>query len=424
MPTPRTKKAASTSSGVEFVVLLASFQALQALAIDVMLPALGAISSELKLTDPNDRQLVVGVFLICSGLGSLIPGSMADRFGRKPVLAFALCSYVLASLACAVASDFTLLLAARGMLGLLSAALMVMPMTIIRDRFEGDQMARMQSLVAMTFMVIPMIAPMLGQTVMLFAGWRWIFGIMAVLGAAVLVWMVLRLPETLDPDHRQEIRPIVIVRNMGSALIVRESIGYVVGMALVQSALYGYINSAQQLVGEHFGAGLMFPMIFGGMALVMAVANFANSRIVERYGARRVSQSALIAYIVAAAVHLGIAMSGADTLWVFVPLMTFSICMMSFIGANFQSISLQPFARTAGAASSIMSFIRLLVGATLGAMIGQAYDGTARPIFASMLVAGIVSLGAVLYSERGQLFRRLNYPPGYYPPGKRPENAP
>ncbi|GFM30248.1 MFS transporter DHA1 family bicyclomycin/chloramphenicol resistance protein [Novosphingobium sp. PY1] len=405
---------------MEFVILLASFQALQGLAIDVMLPALGSISADLKLTDPNDRQLIVGVFLICSGLGSLIPGSLADRFGRKPVLTFSLCAYVLASLACAVASDFTLLLVARGLMGGLSAALMVMPMTIIRDRFEGDQMARMQSLVAMTFMVIPMIAPMLGQTVMLFAGWRWIFGIMAVLGTAVMIWMLLRLPETLDPEHRQEIRPVVILRNMASALTVRESIGYIVGMALVQSALFGYINSAQQLVGEHFGAGLMFPMIFGGMALVMAVANFANSRIVERYGARRVSQSALIAYIVAAAVHLGIAMSGSDTLWVFVPLMTFSICMMAFISANFQSISLQPFARTAGAASSIMSFIRLLVGASLGALIGQAYDGTARPIFASMLVAGVVSLAAVIYSERGKLFRRLNYPPGYYPPGKRP----
>ncbi|CDO35725.1 multidrug effflux MFS transporter [Novosphingobium mathurense] len=420
MSTPKAKSDQVPISGVEFVVLLASFQALQGLAIDVMLPALGAISSDLKLTDPNDRQLIVGVFLICSGLGSLIPGSMADRYGRKPVLAFSLCAYVLASLACAVASDFTMLLVARGLMGALSAALMVMPMTIIRDRFEGDQMARMQSLVAMTFMVIPMIAPMLGQTVMIFAGWRWIFGIMAVLGTAVMIWMLLRLPETLDPAHRQELRPVVILRNMGSALTVRESIGYVIGMALVQSAMFGYINSAQQLVGEHFGAGLMFPMIFGGMALVMAVANFANSRIVERFGARRVSQSALIAYIVAAAVHLGIAMSGSDTLWVFVPLMTFSICMMSFIGANFQSISLQPFARTAGAASSIMSFIRLLVGASLGSLIGQAYDGTARPIFASMLVAGIVSFAAVLYSERGKLFRRLNYPPGYYSPGKRP----
>lgn len=403
---------------------MAALQALQALAIDIMLPALGTISHDLGVSDPNERQLVVGVFLICAGLGSLVPGSLADRFGRKPVLVFSLCAYVVFSLACALVSSFSMLLVARGLMGFFSAALMVLPMTIIRDRFEGDQMARTQSLVAMTFMIVPMIAPMLGQGVLLVAGWRWIFGIMAALGGAVLVWALVRVPETLRDEHRQEIRPLVIARNMGMALTVRESFGYVMGAALVQAALFGYINSAQQLVGEHFGAGLMFPAVFGGMALVMASTNFVNSRIVERFGARRVSQTALIAYILAAVIHLGIAMSGIETLWIFVPLMTFSMCMMSFIGANFQSIALQPFARTAGAASSIVAFIRLLLGASLGALIGQAYDGTARPIFAAMAVAGIVAMAGVFYSERGRLFRRLNYPAGSYPVGQRPDNAP
>ncbi|GGC05517.1 Bcr/CflA family drug resistance efflux transporter [Novosphingobium endophyticum] len=404
-------------------MLLASLQALQALAIDIMLPALGAISADFAVSNANDRQLIVGVFLISAGLGSLVPGSLADRFGRKAVIVFALCAYVVFSLVCALVPDFTLLLVARGMMGFFSAALMVLPMTVMRDRFEGDQMARTQSLVAMTFMIVPMIAPMLGQAIQLVAGWRWIFGVMAVLGTAVLIWTLLRLPETLHTDFRQEIRPLVVARNMTSALLLREAVGYIMGAALIQAALFGYINSAQQLVGEHFGAGTMFPAVFGGMALVMASTNFINSRIVERFGARRVSQTALIVYIVVAAIHLGISMEGSETLWVFVPLMTIGMCMMSFIGANFQAISLQPFARTAGAAASVVSFLRLLVGATLGALIGRAYDGTAVPIFAAMTVAGIVALGGVLYSERGRLFRRLNYPAAYYAPGDRPEDA-
>jgi DHA1 family bicyclomycin/chloramphenicol resistance-like MFS transporter len=424
MSSPQQSQDRFALGGMEFVGLMAAFQALQALAIDIMLPALGVISHDLGVSDPNERQLVVGVFLICAGLGSLVPGSLADRFGRKPVLVFSLCAYVLFSLACALVTSFSMLLMARGLMGFFSAALMVLPMTIIRDRFEGDQMARMQSLVSMTFMIVPMIAPMLGQGVLLIAGWRTIFGVMAALGALVLVWALVRLPETLRDEHRQEIRPLVIARNMGMAITVRESFGYVMGAALVQAALFGYINSAQQLVGEHFGAGLMFPAVFGGMALVMASTNFINSRIVERFGARRVSHTALIAYILAAVIHLGIAVSGIETLWIFVPLMTFSMCMMSFIGANFQSIALQPFARTAGAASSIIAFIRLLLGASLGALIGQAYDGTARPIFAAMAMAGVVAMAAVLYSERGRLFRRRNYPAGSYPCGQRPDNAP
>jgi DHA1 family bicyclomycin/chloramphenicol resistance-like MFS transporter len=296
---------------------------------------------------------------------------------------------------------------------------MVMPMTVIRDRFEGDKMASTQSLVSMTFMVVPMIAPMVGQGVMLVAGWRWIFGLIAVLGTCVCVWTAMRLPETLHPDYRQEIRPKVIAANMALTLRTREAVGYLFGVAFVQGAMFGYINSAQQLVGEHFGAGFFFPMVFGGMALVMASTNFVNARIVQRFGARRVSQTALFGYIASSVLHFVLALNG-ETIWVFIPLMTFSMCMMSFIGSNFQSIAIQPFARTAGAAASIMSFVRMVMGSVLGAMIGQAYDGTPRPILASMVIAGLTALIFVLYSERGILFRRLNYPPGYYAPGKRP----
>ncbi|EJU12861.1 MFS transporter DHA1 family bicyclomycin/chloramphenicol resistance protein [Sphingomonas sp. LH128] len=409
-PAPRSDK--FPMGELEFVVMMASFQALQALAIDVMLPALGAIGTDLHLADPNRRQLIVGVFLICSGLGSLFPGALADRFGRRPVVLTAITSYVLLSMVCAVSASFELLLIARGMMGFVTSAMIVMPMTILRDRFEGDRMARSQSLIAMTFMVVPMIAPMLGQTVLLFAGWRWIFGIMGGLAACVFAWAWTRLPETLHPDFRQPVRFGVIAGNMGLALKERASLGYFLGAAFVQAALFGYINSAQQLVGEHFGAGTMFPVIFGCMALVMACTNFANARIVERFGARRVSHAALLCYIAVGALHLVLAMRG-EGLWTFLPLMTLSMCMLSFIGSNFQAISLQPFARIAGAAASVMAFVRMVLGATLGSLIGQAYDGTARPIMAAMVICGLIALVLVLYSEGGRLFRRLN-PPEYY----------
>jgi Arabinose efflux permease len=397
---------------IEFVGLMASIQALMALSIDVMLPALGIISADLGVSDPNQRQLIVGVFLISSGLASIFPGAIADRFGRRPVLLVAVSAYVVLSIVCAIAGSFELLLLARVMVGMFTSAMMVMPMTILRDRFEGDRMARTQSMIAMTFMVVPMIAPMVGQAMLAVAGWRWIFGIMAAMGAGVLFWTWMRLPETLRPEYRQAIEVRVIARNMGLAVRERASFGYFFGAAFIQGALFGYINSAQQLVGEHFGAGTLFPVVFGGMALVMASTNFVNSRIVERFGARRVSHTAMIVYIVVAAIHLLVALRG-ESLWVFVPLMTISMCMMSFIGANFQAISLQPFVRIAGAAASIMSFLRTVIGAVLGTLIGQAYDGTARPILVAMIVCGCLGTILVLYSERGKLFRRIN-PPGFY----------
>lgn len=402
----------------EFVMMMASIQAMMALSIDVMLPALGAISRDLQLADPNQRQLIVAVFMIFSGVGSLFPGAISDRFGRRKTVLTALCAYVLMAFLCAISGSFLLLLIARAVMGLFCSAMMVMPMAILRDRFDGDRMAKTQSLIAMVFMVVPMIAPMIGQTVLLIAGWRWIFGIMAGMGMAVFLWTYIRLPETLHPEYRQPIKPAVVLGNMALAVRERVSFGYFFGAAFVQGAMFGYITSAQQLVGEHFGAGQMFPVIFGFMALIMASTNFVNSRLVVRFGARRISHSAMLAYIVLAVVNLYCAWQGAG-LWVFVPLMTLNMCTMSFIGANFQAISLQPFARIAGAAASVMSFVRTVLGALLGTLIGQAYDGTARPLFMAMLLCGLTTLLLVLYSEKGRLFRRIN-PPEFYrarPPG-------
>ena len=390
----------------EFVALMALMQALQAVAIDAMLPALGVMSRDLGVADANQRQLVVGVFLLFSGLGSLFPGAIADRFGRRPVLITCSLSYVVFSLAAALSGDFTALLVMRAAAGLASSGMIVMASTIIRDRFTGDKMARTQSLVAVVFMVVPMIAPTLGQAVLAVAHWRWIFGIMAGLGAMIALWVVLRLPETLHPEFRQPIRIGPILGNMRDGLSNRGAVGYVFGMALIQGALFGYINSSQQLVAEHFGVGDKFPLFFGGMALMMACTNLANSRIVMRFGARRVSHSALLAYIPLAALQLWFSLRGGETLWEFGTVMTLNLCLMGFIGANFGSIALQPFARTAGAAASVQTFVRLVGGSLLGAYIGQLYDGSPRPLAIAMIMAGSAALLMVLFSERGRLFKR------------------
>ena len=403
MHTPHPPKQLLPLGEREFIAMLAFCQALQALAIDAMLPALGNIAQDLGSTDPNQRQLIVGVFLLGIGLGSLVPGSISDRFGRKPVLLACFAVYVLTSLVGAMSQSFTALLVLRFVQALGAGGLAVMPMAIIRDRFQGDQMARIQSLIGAIFLVVPMLAPSLGQLVLLFAGWRWIFGLMALLGAIMTAWVALRLPETLHAEFRQPIRISAITRNMAAALTTRASIGYLLGSSLILGAIWGYIQSSQQLVSEHFGAGTAFPLVFGGMALFMAVASFTNSRIVERFGARRVSHTALVAYLLVGIAHVTLAW-GNETLWQFVPVMTAAMCLMGFIAANFQSIALHPFARFAGAASSAQAFLRLAAGAIFGAILGQSYDGTARPLAYAILGGGIGSLLLVLYSEKGRLF--------------------
>jgi DHA1 family bicyclomycin/chloramphenicol resistance-like MFS transporter len=396
----------------ELIVMIALLMSLNALCIDGMLPALDDIARDLGAESGNQRQLVVGVYLLANGLGCLLPGSFADRFGRKPVIMVALAAYALFSLIVATLDSFGALLVARGLQGLFCAGLMVAPNAIIRDQFEGDRMARIMSSVSAVFITVPVIAPSLGQAVLLFAGWRWIFVGLACLAGLAALWAWLRLPETIHPENRQRIEVPAILRNMRLALLNRISVGYVLGAALLMGGVFGYINSAQQLIGEHFGAGRWFPLVFGGTAAMMAVSNVVNARIVERFGARRVSHTGAIVFVFVSAAQVWASIYRDGQLAWFLPLMATNLALLGFLGANFSSIAMQPFARIAGAASSVQTFFRMFGAAVVGIVIGQAYDGTARPFAFALLIGSSAALLLVLFSERGKLFNRLNAPGG------------
>ncbi len=388
----------------ELIWMMALLMALNAFGIDAILPALDTMAGDLGATG-NNRQFVVGAYLLSAGIGTLVPGAFADRYGRRPVLFIALACYILLSVACALATSFEMLLVLRALQGFSAAGIIALPPAIIRDRVGGDKMARMMSLIFVIFLLVPAVAPSIGQGVLLLLGdWRWIFGVMAAAGCVITAWVYARLPETLHPEDRQDIHLPTIGRNMQRAVSRRETIGYTLGSALVFGGLFGFINSSQQLIGEAFGAGEQFPLIFAFCAGCMAIANWSNSRIVERFGARRVSHAALFAFIAVSAAQLWFALQPEESLWTFVPLMAANMSLLGFIGANFGSIALQPFRHIAGAASSAQGFLRMTSGAALGAFIGYSYDGTARPLALSLLVTAVLSLALILFSERGKLF--------------------
>jgi len=396
----------------ELVVMVALVMSLNALAIDGMLPALDDMARELGAEQGNQRQLIVAVFLLANGVGCLLPGSFADRFGRRPLLLFALGVYVVFSALISQVHDFTMLLVLRVLQGMLGSGLAVVPMAIIRDQYAGDKMARLMSLVSAVFIMVPVIAPSLGQAVLLFAGWRWIFVGLVGLGLMAAAWVWFRLPETLHPEDRQAINLPTIARNMTLAFFNRASIGYVLGTSLLLGGVFGYVNSAQQLIGEHFKAGNQFPLVFGGTAAMMAVSNIVNSRIVERFGARRVSHFGVLLFIAVSALQVWAAWFRDGELAWFLPLMAMNLGLLGFLGANFGSIAMQPFSHIAGAASSIQTFFRMFGAAMVGLVIGQAYDGTAKPFALALLIGSLSALALVAYSEKGKLFRRLNAPGG------------
>lgn len=390
----------------EFVALCACLMAMNALSIDPMLPALPQIGHDLAVAHPNDRQLIISLYFIGLGVGSLLFGVLSDRYGRKAVLGSAMAMFVASTIACAASHSFVMLLIARTCAGFFAGASRVITVSIVRDRFHGDGMARVMSLIFAVFMLIPVVAPSFGQLILMIAPWRWIFWVLAIQASLILLWMTTRLPETLAPENRVAISARAIWDTVVVIFRTRTSIGYMVASGIVMGGLIGFILSVQQIFFDVFDARTFFPIGFALIAGAMGVGSLINSRLVSRFGARRMSQGALIGMIAVAAVHLCVIAAGVESLATFVTLQALTMLSIAFTGSNFSAISMEPFKRGAGVASSFQSFLTSILSSILGSIVGQAFNGTTMPFTLGLLVFGVLALLTVAWAERGRLFTR------------------
>ncbi len=401
-----------------FVAMMAAIMALNALAIDSMLPALPRMAADLRVVNANDQQLVVTLYFIGIGIGSLIHGPLADRYGRRPVVLAALAGYIAAALISGLSTSWTMLLVMRLLHGLFGAAMGVVTQAIVRDRTSGDQMARLMSLIFLVFMVVPVIAPTIGQAVLEFASWRWIFLLLAAMALVIGAWVWRALPETLDPADVTPINVPALARSWRIIAGHRTAFAYMVGSALAFGANFGFLNSSQQIFAQTFGRADIFPYAFAAVAATLALASLSNSMLVLRFGARRVSQIALLTFIAVSGLQW-LAAGPGENMLLFLVLLAINFSMLGFIGSNFGSIAMQPFGHVAGAASSFQNSFRTLLSASVGAVIGAAFDGTTGPLAMGFVVCGIAALAFVLWGENGRLFTRPNPPARPVPPAAR-----
>ncbi|RVT95125.1 MFS transporter [Sphingomonas crocodyli] len=388
----------------EFVALMAMVMAVNALGVDMMLPALPALGAELGVTVENHRQWVIAIYMAGFSVMQLVYGPLADRYGRRPILIATIATYALMSLIASVAASFALLLIARLLQGMASASTRVLSVSVVRDCYGGRTMARVMSLCTMVFLAVPILAPSLGQLVLLFAPWRGIFYALAGFSGLVALWVALRLPETLHPEDRRAITVGSIATAMKQTVTNRYSLGYTLCIGCMFTCIMSFINSAEQVFVDVFDMERGFPLVFAGIAGTMAVAALVNSRIVERYGMRKVSHTALIGIIAINLIHLAVIFTGHETIVTFAVLQGLMMFFFNLTGSNFNAMAMEPMAHIAGTASSVQGFLSTMLGVIAGFFVGQAFNGTTLPLVLGFTGAGVTALVIVLIVERGRLF--------------------
>ncbi|GEP01244.1 Bcr/CflA family drug resistance efflux transporter [Methylobacterium haplocladii] len=404
-PTPRQARGPGFR---EFVGIVALMMAVTAISIDNLLPAFPVIQERFSVADPNRLQLLIYVYMVGFGLGQILYGPLSDSLGRRKVLLVSLAIYLGATVLAMFSPSFGWLLAARILQGIGAAGGRVLSLAIVRDRYAGRAMASVMSLITMVFLIVPMLAPALGQAMLLFGSWVWVFVSMLALGGILAVWFSIRMPETLHPEHR---RPLSL-KAMGQALRLtlrsRATLGYGTALGLMVGCIMGYVGSAEQVFDSGlYHLGGWFPAAFALVAGAMGASTLINARLVERLGMHWLSHAGLIAFVAVALVQVGIGLvwQGHPPLWLFLTVLSANQFLISFTMPNFQALAMQPVGEVAGTASSFLGFYTTLLGAAFGTVIGQSFDGTVLPVGVGYAGLGCLSLAVVAWTERGRLFR-------------------
>lgn len=383
----------------ELVAVTGAVMALNALAIDMMLPALGVIGEALGAAAENDRQLIVVVYIVANGLSQLFMGPLVDRFGRRKVLLAALGAYAVGSLLSVVAESFALLLAARVFQGAATAGARVAVLAMVRDRYSGAEMARVMSVAITIFMAAPIFAPLIGQGVLLIGSWRWIFGALLIYGAAMAVWAIFRMRETQTAAAPSELSFVKAFAAYAEFFSMRASLGHVAVQTLLFGGLFGFISSSEQIYVDQYGLGGWFPAAFGASAVGFAVAAIVNARIVVRTGMRRLVRIGLVGFIAVQIVHLIFHGAIAQNSFAFAAFITATLFCMGFVTPNAQALAMEPAGHIAGVAAAANGFATGAIGGAIGGLIGRLYDGTTVPLIAGIAVLGAAALAAAAWAD-------------------------
>ena len=380
---------------VEFVALMAMMFATLAFTIDSMLPALPQIGAELSPDDLNHAQLVIGAFVLGMGAGQLFMGPASDSFGRRPVVLVGMAMYVLAGWAALGADSLTALLVWRFAQGFGASAPRTVGVAITRDLYSGRMMARVSSFTFMVFVMVPAIAPYVGQLVINAWDWRSMFVVYMLVGVAVGGWFLSRQPETLSPEAKKPFTVARFARGVREVFSIRRVVIHIGVLTLGFGLLMAYISTAQPIFVDALGAGEDFPLFFAAMTLIASPAALLNARLVMRMGMSRLVSITYASQAVLASVLFLVWWSGvipgAWEIWVFFAWSCTVFLMNGFNFGNLNALAMEPLGHVAGTGSALIGATSTMLAVVLAVPIGLAFNGTPLPMIGGAAVLSVLA---------------------------------
>ncbi|WP_286239286.1 multidrug effflux MFS transporter [Neptuniibacter halophilus] len=372
----------------EFVALMASVTCFVAMAIDLMLPALSLIGDDLNVARANDTQLIITTIFLGVAFGQALYGPLSDVIGRKPAIYFGFGVFLIGTLVCLIAGSLEMLLLGRLLQGLGAAGPRIVTIAIIRDKHEGRAMARVLSLVMTVFILVPVIAPIIGQGILMLSGWRMIFIFLLLMALLVLLWFGIRLPETLPAEKRNGFSWERLGSSFKEVLKHRTAMAYVLALGLVFGSFLGFLSSIQQVLQELYQLGAAFPFYFAILAMGVGASNFMNSSLVMRFGMKplvmgaQLGTAGLSLLALVACFWLG----AVPPLWFVMIYFLLLLLGVGLLFGNLNALAMEPFGHIAGMASSCVGVISTLLAVILGMLLGQAYNETPIPLIVGFLI--------------------------------------
>ncbi|WP_034058113.1 multidrug effflux MFS transporter [Lacinutrix jangbogonensis] len=389
---------------LEFIVLMASLMAIVALAIDALLPAISTISAELNSVHSNDNKLLITMIFLGLGIGQLVFGPLSDSFGRKPIVYIGFTIFVIASIICVLSPTMEWMIFGRILQGIGLAAARTIAITIIRDTYKGDYMAKIMSFITTIFILVPVVAPVMGKFILIHYDWKGIFYAQLIIAIFVCLWFWKRQPETLKPEYKIKFSRHVFIEGLKELLKYKISLGFTIISGFISGAFIVYLSAAQTIFELQYGLIDEFPYVFAGLAIGVGLATFLNGNLVMRLGMWKLSFLAILVFSANALLYVILFWNTPNpTLTILLVFMAIQFFTIGFIFGNIRAITMEPIGHIAGIGAAITGFVSTMMAVPIANYIGSFVTTTALPLFIGFSVFGSLSFVIFVFLKKKRI---------------------